>query len=318
MVLVSFFLTNVLCSISPMCFPTYAPPTVSEQRIRTRSSLFNGVLDRWPVVKTLEGDVRGFPMSTGGGRDILAFDGIPFAEPPTGQRRFRSPVRKKPWGGIWNADSRTNNCIQLDLTRFYTVTGSEDLLAVLPSICTCCQSALEAGISQSACAFNPWSIYRNPRETASKFSRNLNCNFDDTSRMINCLRKQSAHDITAAQVKLQEWLNHPTVLFAPVVEHNHSEAFLTESPRDLYAKGDVARVPWIIGFVPNEGNIYNILMMLIPVSFFSFNRNFQTLAPMTLGFRGLGLKEDEIARRIKKQYFGNEAITYRNQKEHGD
>jgi hypothetical protein len=87
MVLLSFLLTNILCSFTP-CFPTFEPPLAaqSETQIRTRSDVNR---TKWPVVTTGTGDVQGFTMKTIGGRDIYAFEGIPFAEPPVGQLRFR-------------------------------------------------------------------------------------------------------------------------------------------------------------------------------------------------------------------------------------
>jgi len=57
----------------------------------------------------------------------------------------------------------------------------------------------------------------------------------------------------------QEWLNYPAVNFGPTVEkYQDEESFLTQTPEEHYASGDVAKVPWVLGFVPNEGNVYNI------------------------------------------------------------
>ncbi|CAN7982980.1 unnamed protein product [Ixodes hexagonus] len=41
-----------------------------------------------------------------------AFLGIPFAEPPVGPRRFKRPVRKKPWRGLFYATQLPRPCFQ--------------------------------------------------------------------------------------------------------------------------------------------------------------------------------------------------------------
>jgi para-nitrobenzyl esterase len=50
------------------------------------------------VVETLTGPVRGFWR-----RGSAAFLGIPFAEPPFGERRFRAPVPREPWTEVRDA-----------------------------------------------------------------------------------------------------------------------------------------------------------------------------------------------------------------------
>ena len=53
------------------------------------------------IVKTPLGTMRG-ELATG----VRVFRGVPFAEPPVGDLRFRAPLPKKPWTG------------ELDATRF--------------------------------------------------------------------------------------------------------------------------------------------------------------------------------------------------------
>ena len=52
------------------------------------------------IVKTENGLVRGLP---GNNTRITAFKGIPFAEPPVGENRWKAPKPCKDWEGIYDA-----------------------------------------------------------------------------------------------------------------------------------------------------------------------------------------------------------------------
>jgi len=84
------FLTNLLCTLSPNS-PKCESGSDSEFRL-TGNSVGNSSYTnntKWPIVSTKTGTVQGFPMKTFFGRSIYAFEGIPFAEPPIGNLRFR-------------------------------------------------------------------------------------------------------------------------------------------------------------------------------------------------------------------------------------
>ncbi|MBI1327269.1 MAG: carboxylesterase family protein [Alphaproteobacteria bacterium] len=53
-----------------------------------------------PVVKTVLGEVQGF---TNGQTGQICFWGLPYAEPPVGELRFKSTMPKKPWQGVLQA-----------------------------------------------------------------------------------------------------------------------------------------------------------------------------------------------------------------------
>lgn len=55
-----------------------------------------------PLVKTQMGEIQGYFRHTNS-RKFAVFEGIPFAKPPIGQRRFEPPEPSEPWCGIWNA-----------------------------------------------------------------------------------------------------------------------------------------------------------------------------------------------------------------------
>lgn len=65
------------------------------------------------VVPTKAGRVQGvlLPTTTG---TVHGFLGVPYAEPPVGPNRFRYPLPKKPWAGIYNATTLPKVCLQND------------------------------------------------------------------------------------------------------------------------------------------------------------------------------------------------------------
>uniref|UniRef100_A0A3P9JI75 Carboxylic ester hydrolase n=1 Tax=Oryzias latipes TaxID=8090 RepID=A0A3P9JI75_ORYLA len=65
------------------------------------------------IVQTKSGRVRGFQVTVPDqSRPVVGFLGIPFGEPPVGKRRFRPAEPKRPWQGVYKADSYPNACFQ--------------------------------------------------------------------------------------------------------------------------------------------------------------------------------------------------------------
>ncbi|GAA3601304.1 carboxylesterase family protein [Nonomuraea rosea] len=60
-----------------------------------------------PVVKTADGEVRGAASA-----QVRSFHGIPYAAPPVGERRWRSPAPVVPWTGVRDATSPGAPCAQ--------------------------------------------------------------------------------------------------------------------------------------------------------------------------------------------------------------
>ncbi|KAM7281142.1 acetylcholinesterase [Ixodes scapularis] len=85
------------------------------------------------IVSTKSGDVRGISLNTTTGQ-LRAFLGIPYAESPVGDLRFKKPEPKQPWNYVYNATSLPKMCPQPDvyLNKYYYVNTknavSEDCL----------------------------------------------------------------------------------------------------------------------------------------------------------------------------------------------
>jgi para-nitrobenzyl esterase len=83
--------------------------------------------DNTLVVKTTSGELKGKPRPGGG----VEFLGIPYAQSPLGDLRWREPVPAKSWSGVRNAIAFGAPCAQPDLgewNRRDAETGKEDCL----------------------------------------------------------------------------------------------------------------------------------------------------------------------------------------------
>ena len=98
-----------------------------------------------PVILTPLGTVQGYHKTSHEGRTFSAFEGIPFAKPPLGNRRFevsttitvkqnlaslvQEPEPVEPWYGTWNA-TFLSECAQTFMLHPDQTTGDENCLHV--------------------------------------------------------------------------------------------------------------------------------------------------------------------------------------------
>ncbi|CAH2002355.1 unnamed protein product [Acanthoscelides obtectus] len=80
-----------------------------------------------PQVETKLGKVEGTWRTSFDGRKYAAFEGVPYAKPPTGDRRFKEPQPIESWKGVWNA-TRIYVCPQSTTDFSDNVQGEEDCL----------------------------------------------------------------------------------------------------------------------------------------------------------------------------------------------
>jgi len=84
------------------------------------------------VVETIKGKIRGFESNTSHGRSLSVWYGIPYAQPPVKNLRFRHPRPMDPWTGVTDTMKLPNSCIQAKDTMFPGFFGSEQWNANTP------------------------------------------------------------------------------------------------------------------------------------------------------------------------------------------
>ncbi len=82
---------------------------------------------RQVIVETELGTVKGVTTET-----AVAFRGLPFAQPPVGELRWKAPLAVEPWEGVLDATESQSVCVQAEMTDTWHQTGeiigSEDCL----------------------------------------------------------------------------------------------------------------------------------------------------------------------------------------------
>ncbi|ODM96252.1 Esterase FE4 [Orchesella cincta] len=136
--MVVVFLFNLMCAIVS-CDPFYSPPTPKAIADSSGNSLLTDFISRTgrnldangssdimslirppPIVDTESGKVEGYFMKVINGREVYAFEGIPYAEQP---KIFQSPVPKRKWQGVRQAKKPGHFCVQMHGAKLNRVLG---------------------------------------------------------------------------------------------------------------------------------------------------------------------------------------------------
>ncbi|PSN42536.1 hypothetical protein C0J52_03842 [Blattella germanica] len=80
------------------------------------------------IVRIKQGLLRGHSLVSRRGREIFAFQGIPYAKPPVGELRFQPPQPPEKWDDVRDAIQDGPECFQKPLFVSGTVKGQEDCL----------------------------------------------------------------------------------------------------------------------------------------------------------------------------------------------
>ncbi|KAF9412841.1 hypothetical protein HW555_008745 [Spodoptera exigua] len=79
--------------------------------------LRGGRMAEAPVVTVEQGQLQGRVVNSPTGKAFYSFQGIPYAKPPLGSLRFKSPQPPEPWDGIRDATAEGNVSAQIDFLK---------------------------------------------------------------------------------------------------------------------------------------------------------------------------------------------------------
>ncbi|CAG9836484.1 unnamed protein product [Diabrotica balteata] len=79
------------------------------------------------VIEIVNGKIRGQVRKSFTGKEFIAYEGIPYAAPPTGQGRFKLPKEPNNWTGILETTDNTQVCAQVTYP-IPSAVGTEDCL----------------------------------------------------------------------------------------------------------------------------------------------------------------------------------------------
>lgn len=160
-------------------------------------------------------------------------------------------------------------------------------------------------ISLSGSALCWWANIPNPRNQAVKLGQHFNCPTDNSTNMINCLKKVSAISLMEAQGHLFfEWRpdrteREPMNMFSPRSDPERSVLpFMPLEPYVAMRDGYINPTPHMIGYTDKEG-IWRANQMLPSdtentVVWQDFVENYEKVAPLAYGFVD-GQTEDVVA-----------------------
>lgn len=169
------------------------------------------------------------------------------------------------------------------------------------------------GIAQSGTPLCPWSTFPPGihRKMATNLASLVGCPSESTEAMADCLKNIPAYVLIDLLQEFYEWDIDPVVLFVPSTEPDDVEgAFLTTDPWTSKTS-----LPLMIGFTSGEGAIKAASLSTNREKIDEFNNDYDRLGPLTLMFRYTAKEPVELARIVRKFYFGEEKMSQKTLKQ---
>ncbi|XP_075213384.1 juvenile hormone esterase-like isoform X2 [Lycorma delicatula] len=164
-------------------------------------------------------------------------------------------------------------------------------------------------VPMSGSSHCPWAL-RAPGVVAKRTKRLaslVGCTAEPSKYMLDCLQQISPKLIIEMSEKFKEWEVDPIIVFTPVVEPKGIEgAFLTVDPHTVKTT-----IPMMTGITKDEGALRAALFHTTggeELRLSQLDENFDKIGPITLMIDDTAKNPVEIARNVRKFYFGENKI----------
>ncbi|XP_060847593.1 juvenile hormone esterase-like isoform X1 [Rhopalosiphum padi] len=165
------------------------------------------------------------------------------------------------------------------------------------------KAILQSGTPMCRWAVSPPGLIRKRTEAVATIA---GCHFNTSEEILSCLKQLPANYIVELHNKFIEWVNHPCIIFPPVVESCdlNQESFLCNHPFTDFKQESF--VPTIIGLNSDEGGVFAAsLFNETSLQYPELSTDSNRLLPILLMYKHMSLPKhmDEINNRIIEKYF---------------
>ncbi|RZC36306.1 COesterase and/or Abhydrolase 3 domain containing protein, partial [Asbolus verrucosus] len=159
------------------------------------------------------------------------------------------------------------------------------------------------GLSNSGCAFNPWTMQKGAEEKSKILASAVGCPEAPSERLLKCLKQRSYRQILNKITLFYGYKFEPAVPFGPVVETG-PKPFLDQHPYQLFVKGEVQDLPWVSSYVAHEGKLLTLATFNDNIE--EINADWKKSAPFTLYYNYTIARPvwSFFTERIKEDYLG--------------
>ncbi|XP_030021864.2 venom carboxylesterase-6 [Manduca sexta] len=199
-----------------------------------------------------------------------------------------------------------------DVTLFGHGSGAAavDLVTLSPTS----EGLVHKAIAQSGSALAPWAVTRDNLAYAVQVAEALGHVVTSTQQLSEVFTRTS---VTALMATINELdLTDNSLAFSPCIERNLEgvEPFLTKTPYQIISEGDFVQIPFIMGFVDNEGTI-RAREAVEDDWLERMENSFSDFLQPDLEFES-DSERAEVAEEIKAFYFRGETISMQNVKDY--